>query len=200
MLNLLPKGSVDSDLLEVDYARSPEEVFTRAAAYIMKRANSLDLLCQASQNILVDDGPLDLPSWVPDFGRPIVYATWDPQPFNADGCQFRPLCIDFHFEREALLVKGFIVDKIHTSLELESYLGLLHGARALEEATGLEHSSSRTIYRTQKGLLGTGPSWSQDGDSIIIFAGGSVPFLLREIPPSRPLRKEKVLWKLVGPW
>lgn len=207
MLNLLPKESLDSDLLKVDYARSPEEVFTRAAAYIMKRANSLDLLCQASQNILVDDGPLDLPSWVPDFGRPIVYATWNTQPFNADGCQFRPLCIDFNIEREALLVKGFIIDKIYTSLERDSSfcdpktrLGLLREIVALEKATGLKHGRSGTVYRTQKGLLGTGPPWSQDGDSIIIFAGGSVPFLLREIPPSRPLRKEKVLWKLVGPW
>ena len=207
MLNLLPKGSLDSDLLKVDYARSPEEVFARAAAYIMKRANSLDLLCQASQNTLVDDGPLDLPSWVPDFGRPIIYATWDPRPFNADGCQFRPPCIDFHFERKALLVKGFIVDKIHTSLQRDSSfgdrnsrLGLIRQMVALEKATGLEHGRSGTVYRTEKGLLGTGPPWSQDGDSITILAGGSVPFLLRRVPPSRPLRKEKVLWKLVGAW
>ena len=207
MLNLLPKGSLDSDLLKVDYARSPEEVFIRAAAYIMKRANSLDLLCQASQNILVDEGLLDLPSWVPDFGRPIIYATWDPRPFNADGCQSPPPCIDFHFERETLLVKGFIVDKIQTSLQKDSSFGdpktrlvLLRQVVALEKATGLKHGESGTVYRTQNGLLGIGPPWSRGGDSIVILAGGKVPFLLCRFPPSTPLGKEKVVWKLVGAW
>ena len=197
MLNLLPKESLDSDLLKVDYARSPEECFTRARADTMKRANSLDLLCQ---NILMDDGLLELPSWVPDIGRPIVYAAWDPQSLNADGGQFRPLCINFHFEREALPVKGFNIDKIYTSLRRDTSfrdwgtrLGMLAQVVALEKAAGLKHGRSGTACRTPKGLLGIRPTWSQDGNSIIILAGGSVSFLHLDFPPSRPLRKEKVL-------
>lgn len=204
MLNLLPEGSLDSDLLEVDYARSPRGVFTRAAAYIMKRTSSLDLLCQASQKMFTHDQLPDLPSWVPDFGWPITYTAWDPQPFNADGGQFRPLDINFRWERQALLVKGFLVDKIDSSLQRDTSLPdretrLEFSARVgvLEKATGLKHDISGSAYWNRKGSMGIGPRWIQDGDSVVILAGGSVPFILREVLLPR---EETSVWKLIGAW
>jgi hypothetical protein len=48
----------------------------------------------------------------------------------------------------------------------------------------------RALFTTHGGHIGVGPRWIQSTDSIVIFAGETVPFVVREAGE---------YWTLVGP-
>ncbi|KAK4552260.1 hypothetical protein LTR86_010430 [Recurvomyces mirabilis] len=70
-------GMCDDSEIEIDYHKSPSEVFTSLARHLMLRARSLGLVLDQSCKY-GRQSDLDLPSWVPDW-RTLELVRYEPQ-------------------------------------------------------------------------------------------------------------------------
>jgi Heterokaryon incompatibility protein (HET) len=127
VLSLLPQAEQSNTLLQPDYSLDPAEVYTRAALYILKTSQNLDLFSCIQRWYTLDEPPEeegyiyritapgsprfygDLPSWVP---------TWDADDvamqsmlFNACG-HFSTESIRVSIDRRTITVRGVMVDRI----------------------------------------------------------------------------------------
>jgi hypothetical protein len=59
-----PSLTCDSDIIEIDYQKSVEAIYTDMTIKVLKKYQDLDILSAAH---LHDDNPKDLPSWVADW-------------------------------------------------------------------------------------------------------------------------------------
>lgn len=65
--------------IPIDYSKSVEEVFTRAAAALIERNNSLDVISSAFSIPGFMHGAQSLPTWVPDWTDQVTYLRVPPQ-------------------------------------------------------------------------------------------------------------------------
>ncbi len=72
----------------------------------------------------------------------------------------------------------------------------------------IESASNKVFGVTMEGSIGLFPSKTQIGDRVVLFAGGTMPYLLRPASPSQRssyllrtpcLRRNGVVYHLVGP-
>jgi hypothetical protein len=55
---------------------------------------------------------------------------------------------------------------------------------------------NRLFFETEQGYFGLGPSWMKPDDQVVIFDGGTTPFILRNVGSKK--RKSGDTWQLVG--
>jgi hypothetical protein len=100
----------------IDYTRSVRSTYVHTAQHLITTTQNLSFIC-LQQN---DDNIFDLPSWVPDWSRRLLYPSHrimglyirEPR-FTASGSLVAKS--SFSEDDEALTTAGFIIDTIHTS-------------------------------------------------------------------------------------
>ncbi|KAK3368403.1 heterokaryon incompatibility protein-domain-containing protein [Podospora didyma] len=109
-------GLTDSkNVIEVDYSKTPEEIFTILAVDNL-RSGSLDILSHCLTDIPDKPAPiLNLPSWVPDWTRPGWVEPFRVRDLRANACGSRQtpdFTIDLDAKPGVLHIKGLLLDRI----------------------------------------------------------------------------------------
>lgn len=151
----------------------------------------------------------DLASMAEEWSKtPPREATYRPKG-NIDGCEdrapssetiWRTLLADQYFSESRLpsqLPHSELPSSLppHSAQDVEDFLSIPATQKALK------HLFGRRLLMTRKGRLGLAPFGAQEGDTIVIFAGGSVPYVLRET--GRRLVGHFIntpLWNFIGEW
>ena len=111
LLSLLPKSDRDNELLIVDYAKSPAEVYALATQFIIAELKNLRVLLYTSARL-----DTSLPTWVPDWSH-LRPSTLDTDLYTADAGLSTALKYQFSKTGRKLLIEGFLVDIIETADE-----------------------------------------------------------------------------------
>lgn len=143
--------------LDIDYAKTTEEVYQNAAVCLFEKSQSLELLLHAGIEMGNTVSPT-LPSWVPDWNRPrgnissphfwvLMSQVYDACPKVTCTAQVKPSC--------ALLVKAIVVDGIGPIGPEWAKPG--RAPRSLAEVARLNDEYSKSLYEKWRVFLAAPP-------------------------------------------
>ena len=181
MYSLIGIASLTSALeIEPDYGMSWERLYTSLAKQFICKPRHLGQLAAVTQCSATQ---LCLPTWVPDWRRPLPSArvsTPDhcglPRKYYTSGSS--RVAITHNGDPARLQLRGLRCDEVGrislSKVEINDFLNRNH----LWSANIFYYEL--TSFMTSGGLLGFGPDHLKVGDHIFVFLGGEVPHVLRK--------------------